>query len=108
MLPRAVVDRKLGYAVAARFRATLANDPRVIRAFVFVAQPRYDFPRFRVADRVTFVKTIGQRQYQDSERLLVFRIRPEDVQANTLGLGGLVEEPVAHRLLQSGGNGLRR
>src|SRR5207245_5051903 len=86
----------------------LTDDPGVIRAFVFVAQPRYDFPRFRVADRVTFVKTIGQRQYQDSERLLVFRIRPEAVQANTLGLGGLVEEPVAHRLLQSGGNGLRR
>src|SRR5581483_10610868 len=80
-----------------RFAAALRPNPAVIGAFVFAFDARAQLFRLRVADAVTFFETIGQREQQGDDGLLVFGIDRENVVANAFRFARLVKQTIALR-----------
>ena len=100
--------------VAGPFRALLevgpdsplTDDARIVGPLVLVLKPRQQLssPRIRRSFRVREPIREGQDKYDD--RFLTVGIDPEDVQADTLGLLGFVQETVVLRSFECAGNGL--
>ncbi|PYJ87640.1 MAG: hypothetical protein DME22_00850 [Verrucomicrobia bacterium] len=83
-----------------RLCLALINDAGVVGPFVFAPQPRQQIQRLSVADTVAFAEPVGQRQQQDDQRLLIFRVGSQHVQADALRFGRFVEQSVTRRLVQ--------
>ena len=88
-----------------RFCPTLINDARVIDASILVLYPRQKFLYVRVADRIVLAKSISHRQYDVDQRFLIFGVDREDVEANALGRGRLVQQAIVAGLFEGSGNG---
>ena len=86
--------------VQLRLCLALINDAGVVGPFVFTPQPRQQLQRLSVADTVPFAEPVGQRQQQDDQRLLIFRVGSQHVQADALRFRRFVEQSVTRRLVQ--------
>ena len=60
----------------------------------------------RVADGVTLAEAVGERQDQDDEGVLVIGLSAQNIQADTFGLGWLIEQAVTHGFLNGRGDGV--
>jgi len=93
--------------VQAGLGLALADDAGVVGPIVIVVQAGEEFLRLRVADAIASAESVGQRQQENHQRLLMVRLRPEHVQADALRLRRFIEQAITRRFLQRRGNGLR-
>src|SRR5262245_66566884 len=79
---------------------SLADDPGVIGALVFVLDARQQLFGLSGADGVASGESVGDRQKQSDQRILIFRVDFQHIQADALGRARLVEEAVKMRPLE--------
>jgi hypothetical protein len=85
-----------------RFRAPLGENAGVIRALVIARHAGKKLFRLRIANPVTFSKSIRHREQQRDQRRLVFWIRPQDIEANAFRFPRFVQQPVTLGFFQRG------
>ena len=78
--------------------------PGVVGPLVLVLQPRQDLPGSTDTLGGRLPELIGDGQQQGDQGLLVFGTYRQHVEADALGGGGIIDDPVSLRLLQRRGD----
>src|SRR5262249_27718625 len=89
-----------------RLGAALADDAGVVRTLVLALDARQHL--LRPAHVTARFELVGQRQEERDDRLLILVIDAQHVEADTLGLGGLVQDAVAFGSLERSRDGISR
>ena len=100
MSGRAVTELRLG--------TSLADDPRIVGPLVLAVEPFDGVPGFADGRRHVTVELIRECEQQHHQRVLVVGIDVQSVQADALGLAGLVQQAIPLRFRHRSGHGFRR